>query len=172
MTAATAPYWSEVSRDGRIGRRGLLILSAGAAAALLTAGNAPLLPGTPISPQDFVRSLGKARWGWTVELAVLQRFGNDRRAALDLLWAALELDLDPAQLWRRRPALRLYDLYAAAADANGRAALAKLVAARSSDPALLARAALWSDPARPPRSRLWRTMGPDRQPIGIALGGA
>jgi hypothetical protein len=173
MTVATAPYWSEVSGEARIGRRGLLILSAGAAAALLTVGN-PLsstLVIAPVSPQEFVRTLGKARWSWAVELAVLQRLDNDRRGALDLLWAALEVDIDPSQRRHRRPALRLYDLYAAATNADGRAALARLAAA-SSDPALISRASLWSDPTRSRRSPVWRTVGPDRRPIGIALSDA
>ena len=167
MTVTTAPWWSEVSGEARIGRRALLVLSAAAAAAMFTVGKQPVA--ATVSPQDFVRSLGKFRWSWNVELAVLQRLDTDRGAALDLLWAALERDLDPAQRWRQKPALRLYDLYAAAADVNGRAALARLVASRSSDAALLARASLWSDASRARRSNIWRTMGPDRRSIGIVL---
>ena len=166
MTVTTAPYWSEVSGEARIGRRDLLVLSAAAAAFLLTTGKQPIAART--SPQDFVRSLSKTRWSWTVELAVLQRYGHDRQAALDLLWAALELHLDPAQRWRQKPSLRLYDLYAAAVDSDGRVALARLVTSRSSDPALLTRAALWSDPSRQRRSSIWHTTGPDG-PIGIDL---
>ncbi len=80
--------------------------------------------------------------------------------------------LDPAQKWRLKPALRLYDLYAAAADGNGRLGLAALVRARSTDPALLARATLWSDPSRAAHPRMWRTVGPDHRPLGIYLVGA
>jgi hypothetical protein len=173
MRVATAPYWSEVSGEARIGRRGLLILSAGAAVAFLTAGKSlPLGRPTP-TPQQFVRALSKNRWGWNVELAVLHQYAADRRYALDLLWAALEFDLDPAQRRQQRPAYRLYDLYAAASDASGRGALARLVvAAPSSDPALSARAQFWSDPSRRRGSRIWRTMGPDRRPVGIVLSDA
>lgn len=171
MTVTTAPDWSEVSGEARIGRRGLLVLSAGAAAALLAGSPSPLFP--PAAPsltaQQFVRSLSKVRWGWSVELAVLQHYPTDRRYALDLLWAALELDLDPTQRRQHKPALRLYDLYAAAAGHSGQTALAHLVTSRSSDPKLLARAALWSASARTRRSNIWRTMGPDRRPIGIVL---
>jgi hypothetical protein len=163
MTAKTAPCWSEESGERRIGRRELFVLSAAAAATLLTAGSAPSLAAPA---RDLVGAVGSARWGWTVELAVLQRLGKDRRAALELLWAALERDLTRPM---RKPSLRLYDLYAAATDSAGRAALARLVLARSSDPALLSRTLLWSDPVRQRRNSLWRTTGPDRQPIGIDL---
>ena len=170
MTATTLPDWSAVSGgDIRIGRRDLLVLSAGAAAALLLGGNALLVPPTPPSPSDFVRALSKSRWGWQIELAVLQRLDTDRAAALALLWAAIELDLDPTQRWRRKPALRLYDLYAAASGESGRLALAALVRSRSADPALLARAGRWSQPARVPAPRLWRATGPARRPLGILL---
>jgi hypothetical protein len=104
-----------------------------------------------------------------VELAVLSRLDTDRAGALSLLWAALELDLDPTQKWRMKPALRLYDLYAAIADGSGRLALADLVRARSADPALLARATLWSDASREAHPRMWRTVGPDHRPLGIYL---
>jgi hypothetical protein len=172
MTVTTAPYWSEVSGEARIGRRGLLILSAGAAAALLTAGKSLPLASPPLTPQQFVRALSKTRWGWNVELAVLHQYATDRRYALDLLWAALELDLDPAQRRQQRPAYRLYDLFAAASDASGRAALARLVEARSLDAALLARTQFWLDPARRRPLRVWHTIGPDRRPIGIVLNDA
>jgi len=139
---------------------------------LLIAGSDPLtrLVTAPMtSPAEMVRAFPKPRWDWTVELAVLYRLESDRNGALALLWAALELDLDPAQKWRLKPALRLYDLFAAASDSAGRLALADLVRARSSEPALLARATLWSDPARLPQPRLWRTVGPDLSPLGIYL---
>ena len=175
MTATTLPDWSAVSGgDIRIGRRGLLVLSAGAAATLLIGGVGPLVePAAPrLSPSEFVRALSKTRWGWQIELAVLQRLDTDRATALDLLWAALELDLDPAQRWRRKHALRLYDLYAAASGESGRLALAALVRSRSADPTLLARADRWSQPARAPAPHLWRATGPDRRPLGILLGSA
>jgi hypothetical protein len=117
----------------------------------------------------MVRAFPKARWDWTVELAVLHRLDTDRNGALALLWAALELDLDPTQKWRLKPALRLYDLFAAASETGGRLVLAALVRARSKEPALLARASLWSDPARSAQPRLWRTVGPDQAPLGIYL---
>lgn len=176
MATSIVSQWSGLP-DGatRLGRRDLLVVSAAAAAGLLIAGRAPLarlLNQTATAPSDLVRSLPKSRWDWTVELAVLHRLDADRPAALALLWAALELDLDPAQTWRRKPALRLYDLYAAASDAAGRMALAGLVRARSTHPALLARATLWSDASRPAHPRLWRTVGPGHQPLGIYLAGA
>ena len=173
MTATTLPDWSAVSGgDIRIGRRGLLVLSASAAAVLLMGGVPPLVQPSALSPSEFVRALSKTRWGWQVELAVLQRLDADRAAALALLWAALELDLDPTQRWRRKHALRLYDLYAAASGGSGRLALSALVRSRSADPALLARADRWSQPARAPAPRLWRATGPDRRPLGILLGPA
>jgi hypothetical protein len=173
MTTTTLPDWSTVSRgDSRIGRRSLLVLSAGAAAALLVGSKAPPIQPAALSPPEFVRALSKSRWGWQVELAVLQRLDTDRQAALDLLWAALELDLDPAQRWRRKHALRLYDLYAAAADDVGRLALVVLVRSRSADTALLARADRWSEPSRASAARLWRTTGPNHRPLGIRLGRA
>jgi hypothetical protein len=172
-----AARWSEVpASTSAIGRRDLLVIGAGAAAALFLAESETLrrLIGVtgPRSPTQIVRALPKSRWDWTVELAVLHRLDADRAGALALLWAALELDLGPRQKWRRRPALRLYDFYAAATDSAGRAALATLVRARSADPALLARATLWSDVTRTPHPRLWRTVGPDRQPLGIYLAAA
>ena len=166
-----AARWSEVPAS-TIGRRDLLVVGAGAAAALLIAGSEPLrraISASAASPADIVRSFPKSRWDWTVELAVLHRIDADRAGALALLWAALELDLDPAQTWRSKPALRLYDLYAAASDAAGRTALAALVRARSDHPALLARATLWSDALRPAHPRMWRTTGPDQQLLGIFL---
>jgi hypothetical protein len=164
--------WSD-GPDGasKIGRRDLLVVSAGFAAALL-AGSGPLaraISRVAASPADLVRSFPKSRWDWTVELAVLGRIDADRPGALALLWAALELDLDPAQKWRTKPALRLYDLYAAASDTAGRTALAALVRARSDHPALLARAGLWSDISRAAHPRMWRTTAPDQRPLGIYL---
>jgi hypothetical protein len=154
----------------------LLVVSAGAAAALFLAADphlrTVLVPATPLGPAEIVRSFAKPRWDWTVELAVLHRLDTDRAGALALLWAALELDLDPGQKWRLKPALRLYDLYAAASDAAGRTALAALVRSRSADPALLARATLWSDTLRAPHPRLWQTVGPDQRPLGIYLASA
>ena len=170
-------HWSD-GPDGAasIGRRDLLVVTAGAAAALFLAADpkleASLRSAPTLSPADLVRSFPKPHWDWNVELAALSRLDADRDGALALLWAALELDLDPAQKWRLKPALRLYDLYAAAADGAGRAALAALVRARSADPALLARATLWSDPARLAHPRVWRTVGPDHRPLGIYLGAA
>ncbi len=157
--SATGGDWNALSAgEADPGRRRLLVVSASAAAALLLAANTPLLglvgsaavPAT--TPADFVRTLPKRRWDWAVEFAVLHQLDLDRAHALALLWAALELDLDPSIRWRRKRALRLYDLYAAASDASGRRALAMLVTANSADPALLARAARWSDPSprRPP----------------------
>lgn len=174
MTGDMAARWSEVpAQSPTLGRRDLLVIGAGAAAALFLAQSEPLrrsmARAAPLAPAQMVRSFPKSRWDWTVELAVLHRLDNDRTAALDLLWAALELDLDPTQKWRRKPALRLYDLYAAVADTTGRQALAALVRSRSTEPALLARASLWSDASRAPLPRLWRTVGPDRQPLGIYL---
>lgn len=169
--AGTVADWSTLP-DGRpIGRRDLLVVSASAAAGLLIAGSGPLarLVTSTASPAELVRSFPKPRWDWTVELAVLHRLESDRDGALELLWAALELDLDPAQKWRLKPALRLYDLFAAASDRARRLALAELVRARSTEPALLARATLWSDPARSPQPRLWRTVGPEGRPLGIYL---
>lgn len=169
--------WSGLP-DGatKIGRRDLLVVTAAAAAALFVAGNQPLRRTIALSarlaPAEMVRSFPKAHWDWTVELAVLQRLDADRAGALAILWAAFELDLDPAQKWRTKPALRLYDLYAAASDADGRAALAALVRDRSAHPALLARATLWSDTTRAAHPRMWRTTGPDREPLGIYLAGA
>lgn len=169
MTITAVRHWSAISAiDVDVDRRTMLILSAGAAAALLTAGKAALQQLPPAdAARDILLGLSKDRWGWNVELAVLQRLDTDRRLALDLLWAALELDLDPMQHWHRKPALRLYDLYAAASDTEGRAALAALVRARSRDPVLLSRATNWSDPARTRRSPLWRTAGPGRRNLGI-----
>ena len=172
--AGIATHWSD-GPDGtaQIGRRDLLVVTAGAAVALFLAAD-PRLELTlgsaaALSPADLVRTFPKPHWDWTVELAVLARLDTDRAGALALLWAALELDLDPTQKWRLKPALRLYDLYAAAADGTGRAALASLVRARSTDPALLARATLWSDATRRAHPRMWRTVGPDRQSLGIYL---
>lgn len=175
--ASIATEWSDSPEaKAEVGRRDLLVMSAGAAAALYLAAAEPqqqiIAPATVSAPADLVRFFPKPQWDWTVELAVLHRIDADRSGALALLWAALELDLDPAQTWRQKPALRLYDLYAAASDTAGRAALAGLVTARSSDPALLARATLWADASRPAHPRLWRTTGPDRRPLGIYLGQA
>jgi hypothetical protein len=170
--AGTVADWSTFPDDRSIGRRDLLVVSASAAAGLLVAGSGPLarlLVASTASPAEIVRSFPKPRWDWTVELAVLHRLESDRQSALDLLWAALELDLDPAQKWRLKPALRLYDLFAAASDRTRRMALAELVRARCTEPALLARATLWSDPARSPQPRLWRTAGPEGRPLGIYL---
>jgi hypothetical protein len=164
--------WSALPDGRSIGRRELLVVSAATAATLLIAGSGPLqrlVTSTSASPAEIVRAFPKARWDWTVELAVLHRLDGDRNGALALLWAALELDLDPTQKWRLKPALRLYDLFAAASETGGRLALAELVRARSSEPALLARASLWSDPARSAQPRLWRTVGPDQAPLGIYL---
>jgi hypothetical protein len=174
MTGDMAARWSEVpASPSRIGRRELLVISASAAAALFLAQSEPLrrsiARSAALSPAQTVRSFPKSRWGWTVELAVLHRLDTDRAGALALLWAALELDLDPAPKWHLRPALRLYDLYAAASDPAGREALAGLVRMRSREPALLARASLWSDASRAPHPRLWRTVSPNRQPLGILL---
>ena len=171
MVGDMAARWSEVPAS-TIDRRDLLVLGAGAAAALLIAGNEPLrktISAAATSPAQLVESFPKSRWDWTVELAVLHRIETDRPGALALLWTALELDLDPSQTWRQKPALRLYDLYAAASDAAGRIALAALVRARSTHPALLARATLWSDISRPAHPRMWRTAGPDNRPLGIYL---
>jgi hypothetical protein len=168
--------WSGLSA-GEVdrGRRRMLVVGASAAAALILAGSLPLkqaiatLRSGPLGPADIVRSFGKARWDWTVELAVLHHIETDRGFALDLLWAALELDLDPAAKWRRKRGLRLYDLYAAAATDADRARLVRLVTSRSADPALLARAVLWADATRPRRFRLWRTTGADGRMLGIRL---
>ena len=95
MTTTTLPHWSAVSGGtARLGRRDLLILTAGAAAALI-AGTMPAMrpAATQLSPHQFVRALSKTRWGWQVELAVLQRLAvadlafdlgqtEDARAAL------------------------------------------------------------------------------------------
>ncbi len=174
MAGGMTARWSEVPvTDAALGRRDLLVIGAGAAAALFLASDNALRRAialaAPMPAMDFVRSIPKARWDWAVELAVLNRLDGDRAAALALLWAALELDLDPSQKWRIKPALRLYDLYAAATDAEGRAALAALVRERSSHPALLARATLWSDTSREAHPRMWRTTGPDQRPLGIYL---
>ncbi|MEO7221996.1 MAG: hypothetical protein ABIY37_05935 [Devosia sp.] len=174
MAAQVAAHASVVPDAGSsIARRDLLLVSAGAAAAMFFAANQPvrrtIALSAALTPAERVRALPKLHWDWTVELAVLHRFDTDRSGALALLWAALELDLDPSQTWRTKPALRLYDLYAAASDVTGRAALADLVRAQSTHPALLARATLWSDPSRAAHPRLWRTVGPDRQPLGIYL---
>jgi hypothetical protein len=166
-------HWSgSPDSAATIGRRDLLVVSAAAAAALFFAADPKLrstLGAAALSPVDLVRTFPKPHWDWTVELAVLARLDTDRAGALALLWAALEVDLDPTQKWRLKPALRLYDLYAAASDSSDRAALAMLVRARSTDPALLARATLWSDAARTAHPRMWRTVGPDRQSLGIYL---
>lgn len=172
MAGDMVARWSEVPASA-IDRRDLLVLGAGAAAALFLTGSAPLRRAirstATLSPAEIVRSFPKSRWDWTVELAVLHRIEADRPAALALLWAALELDLDPSQKWRTKPALRLYDLYAAASDAAGRTALAVLVRTRSTHPALLARATLWADISRGAHPRMWRTAGPDDRPLGIYL---
>jgi hypothetical protein len=171
MADATA-HWSGFPDGRSVGRRELLVVTAATAVSLLIAGREPLallLTAGAAEPAEIVRALPKPHWDWTVELAVLHRLDADRTGALALLWAALELDLDPSRKWRLKPALRLYDLYAAATDAAGRRALAELVRAASSEPALLARAALWSDPDRTARPRMWRTVGPDHQPLGIYL---
>jgi hypothetical protein len=172
MAGDMAARWSEVPAP-RLGRRDLLVIGAGAAAALLMAGSEPLrkaiVPAALLTPAELVRSFPKNRWGWMVELAVLHRLDTDRNAALTLLWAALELDLDPAQKWHRKPALRLYDLFAALSDRPARTALASLVRTRSTDPALLARATRWDDPARAVETRIWRTTGPDGRPLGILI---
>jgi hypothetical protein len=169
----TTTHWSGSPDAAAIGRRDLMVVTAGAAAALFLAADPKLgaafsAPAT-VSPADLVRSFPKPHWDWTVELAVLSRLDTDRSGALSLLWAALELDLDPTQKWRLKPALRLYDLYAATTDAAGRLALADLVRARSADPALLARATLWSDASREAHPRMWRTVAPDHRPLGIYL---
>jgi hypothetical protein len=167
-----ATQWFDGLESSAVSRRDVLVVSAAAAASLLLAAE-PLALALPAeaaaSPAALVRAIPKPRWDWTVELAVLSRLDTDRPGALALLWAALEVDLDPAQKWRLKPALRLYDLYAAAADTAGRQALATLVRSRSADPALLARATLWSDASRPAYPRMWRTAGPDRRPLGIYL---
>lgn len=172
MAGDMAARWSEVPAP-RLGRRDLLVIGAGAAAALLMAGSEPLrkaiAPAAPLTPAELARSFPKNRWGWMVELAVLHRLDTDRNAALTLLWAALELDLDPRQMWRRKPALRLYDLFAALSDGPARATLATLVRTRSTDPALLARASRWNNPERDANTRVWRTTGPDRRPLGILI---
>jgi hypothetical protein len=175
MASIVGSYWSGLS-PGEVdhGRRRMLVVGT-SAAALILAGSLPLrqtittLRSLAITPAELVRSFAKTRWDWTVELAVLHHLEIDRAFALGLLWAALELDLDPAVKWRRKRAQRLYDLYAAATGAPGRAALALLVTARSSDPALLSRAALWADPSRHRRPRLWRTTAPDGRTLGIRL---
>lgn len=174
MVGDMTARWSEVpASEAAIGRRDLLVIGAGAAAALFLANDNVLRRAialaAPMPAADFVRSIPKPRWDWTVELAVLNRIDTDRGAALALLWAALELDLDPSQQWRTKPALRLYDLYAAATDVVGRSALAAFVRERSSHPALLARATLWSDTSRAAHPRMWRTTGPDQRPLGIYL---
>jgi hypothetical protein len=164
--------WNARPDGHSIGRRELLVVTAATAASLLIAGSDPLarlIAPSAASPAELVRSFPKSRWDWTVELAVLHRLDSDRNGALALLWGALELDLDPAQKWRLKPALRLYDLFAAASEASGRLALAEFVRTRSTEPALLARASLWSDPGRSAHPRLWRTVGPDHQPLGIYL---
>ena len=168
----TITHWSGSPDTAAIGRRDLMVVTAAAAAALFLAADPKLeaaFSSTALSPADLVRSFAKPHWDWTVELAVLSRLDTDRSGALSLLWAALELDLDPTQKWRLKPALRLYDLYAATADSAGRLALADLVRARSADPALLARATLWSDASREAHPRMWRTIGPDHRPLGIYL---
>lgn len=169
---ASTTHWSGSPDTAAIGRRDLMVVTAGAAAALFLAADPKLeaaFSSSTLSPADLVRSLPRPHWDWTVELAVLSRLDADRPGALSLLWAALELDLDPTHKWRLKPALRLYDLYAAIADGNARLALAELVRTRSSDPALLARATLWSDAAREAHPRMWRTVGPDHRPLGIYL---
>lgn len=171
MADATAD-WSGLPDGRSLGRRELLVVTAATAASLLIAGREPLarlLTTGAVDPAAIVRAFPKPHWDWTVELAVLHRLDADRPSALALLWAALELDLDPTLAWRLKPALRLYDLYAAATVTAGRLALAELVRARSGEPALLARAARWSDPDRAARPRMWRTVGPDHQPLGIYL---
>lgn len=167
----TITHWSDSPDTAAVGRRDLLVVTAGAAAALFLAADPKLeaVFSPALSPHDLVRSFAKPHWDWTVELAVLSRLDTDRPGAEALLWAALELDLDPTQKWRLKPALRLYDLYAAIADGSGRLALAGLVRARSSDPALLARATLWADASREAHPRMWRTVGPDHRPLGIYL---
>jgi hypothetical protein len=176
MALVVGSDWSGLS-PGEVdhGRRRMLVVGASAAAALILAGRLPLQqtlaalrPGL-LTPAEIVRSFGRAKWDWTVELAVLHQIETDRPFALELLWAALELDLDPAVKWRRKRALRLYDLYAVATDAAGRAALARLVTARSGDVALLTRARLWVDNSRQRRARLWRAAGPDGRMLGIRL---
>jgi hypothetical protein len=165
--ALTAGHESQ-GTDLRIGRRDLLVLSAAAVAALWLETATP----DPASISLPPGSVGGPRWGWQVELAVLARLDGDRSGALDLLRSALDRDLDAGARGGRKPALRLYDLYAAIAGAPARIALAERVEARSANPQLLARAARWADPAYRRRSPLWRTVGPDRRPLGIMLDAA
>ena len=172
MAEAVAAKWSGVpDAPADPGRRRMLVVSATAAAAMLVAGNDALRRSLApaLTPDEIVRSFSKARRDWTVELAVLHHLDIDRTYALALLWAALELDLDPAAGWRRKRALRLYDLYAAASDTAGRRALAELVRSRSGDPALLSRAARWFDATGPRRPRLWRTTDRTGRLLGIHL---
>ncbi len=94
-------------------------------------------PAAPqLSPAAFVRALSKVRWGWQVELAVLQRLDTDRR--LHSISSGLRSNSTstlPSAGAANTP--RLYDLYAAASDEGGRMALAALVRSRSNDTSLL-----------------------------------
>jgi hypothetical protein len=118
----------------------------------------------------LIATLPRRRWDWTIERLALARINTDRPAALRLLQAAFAIDLDPQSTWRRKRALRLYDLYAAAARPAERSELAALVlASPRSGPALHARARLWADPERPSRARSWRTTGANGAPIGFVI---
>ena len=149
------------------GRRQIMLGAAALAAAVPFAA----LPTDAVAtdPRSFVRALGRQHWDRAVELTALRNIHPDRGIALRLLWAALEHDLDPRRLWRRKPALRLYDLYAALGTAADREALARLVQTATADLALLARATRWADPTRPIRPRIWRTIDATGAPLGIYI---
>jgi len=158
------------------GRRRVLVLSAAAAASLIAGATLPVpasvATSVPLSPSEIVAALPKARWGWMVELMVLRELPADRARAEAILHAAIDLDLDPSATWRRKPALRLYDLRAALAAPADRLALADLVESRSNDADLMARAVRWRDPTRSRPSRPWRTSLTDGTPLSIEIGPA
>jgi hypothetical protein len=158
------------------GRRRVLVLSAAAAASLVAGPTLPALGSTntplPLSPAEIVAAVPKARWGWMVELMVLRELPADRARAEAVLHAAIDLDLDPSATWRRKPALRLYDLKAAIGTPADRMALADLVESHSTDAELLARAARWRDPTRARPWRPWRTSLTDGTPLSIEIGPA
>lgn len=165
MADSLGSRWNtDPDRDVDHGRRRILL----GAAALTIAAPLVAFPASAIAadPRGFVLALGGRHWDRAVELTALRHIYPDRTLALQLLGAAIERDLHSPH---RKPALRLYDLYAALGSPVDRLALAGLVRSSTMDTALLARATLWADVSRLSRQRVWRTVNADGTPLGIFI---